>query len=298
MKRRLMSGARSKVWADGDRIVKQVVGDQAAFEREITALKLAAHTGVVPRILDVDHKKRTVVLERLRSDRFGEDWVIDYARGLARLHQATGPEHAGLLPRQQVPDPVPFLRFVRAMDVEIGRAEDELVFEDTGKFDLVHGDPCPGNDMYSPAGARFVDFEGASLGDGLAEVVYLRIGFPTCATVSETPRELREAAEQAYFEERGFTAPLEDACVRWFVNGDALVQRAERDGTDHLAKVVDDDWFWYSTTARGRLMFRARVVATFTETHPETSALARRLLDRMNQVWEPQPIDSRRTHVS
>ncbi|SER45166.1 Phosphotransferase enzyme family protein [Lentzea albida] len=289
---------RSRVWADGDRIVKQVVGDPAAFEREITALELAEHTGVVPRILDVDHGKRTVVLERLRSDPFGEDWVIDYARGLARLHQATGPEHAGLQPRQQVPDPVPFLRFVRAMGVEIGRAEDELVFEDTGKFDLVHGDPCPGNDMYSPHGARFVDFENATLGDGVTEVVYLRIGFPTCATVSETPRELREAAEQAYFEERGFTAPLEDACVRWFVNGDALVQRAERDGTDHLARVVGEDWFWYSTTARGRLMFRARVVATFTETHPETSALARRLLDRMNQVWEPQPIDTRRTHIS
>ncbi|WP_330277574.1 aminoglycoside phosphotransferase family protein [Lentzea sp. NBC_00516] len=295
---RLASGVRSRVWADGDRIIKQVVGDQVAFDREVTALKLAEHTGVVPRVLDVDHEKRTVVLERLRSDPFGEDWVIAYARGLARLHMATGPEHAGLLPRQAVPDPAPFLRFVRAMEVEIGGAENELVFEDSGKFDLVHGDPCPGNDMYTPQGARFVDLEGAALGDGLTEVVYLRIGFPTCATVTEMPRELREAAEQAYFEERGFTAGLEDACVRWLVNGDALVQRAERDGTDHLAKVVDEDWFWYSTTARGRLMFRARVVATFTETHPEMSALAQRLLDRMGQVWEPQPIGTLRTHVS
>lgn len=295
---RLKSGVRSRVWADGDRIVKQVVGDAAAFEREVTALRLAGHTGVVPRVLEVDHDQRTVVLERLRSDPPREDWVVDYARGLARLHGATGPEHAGLLPRQEIPDPVPFLRFVRAMEVEIGGAENELVFEDTGRFDLLHGDPCAGNDMYTDQGARFVDLEGAALGDGLAEVVYLRIGFPTCATVTETPRALREAAEQAYFEERGFTAPLEDACVRWFVNGDALVQRAERDGTDHLARVVDEDWFWYSTTARGRLMYRARVVATFTETHPETSALARRLLDRMGQVWEPQPIGTVRTHVS
>ncbi|MET9225315.1 hypothetical protein [Lentzea sp. NPDC003310] len=92
-------------------------------------------------------------------------------------------------------------------------------------------------------------------------------------------------------------APLEETS-RWFVDGDALVQRADRDGTDHLARVVGEDWFWYSTTARGRLMFRAAVVATFTETHPETSALARRLLDRMNRAWEPQSIDARRTHVS
>lgn len=295
---KLESGQRSNVWADGDRIIKQVIGERAAFDREITALRLAEHTGLVPRILDLDRDNQTVVMERLRSDPPEEDWVIDYARGLAKLHMATGPEHAGRLPRQPVPDPEPFLRFVRALDVEIGNAEDELNFEDTGRFDLLHGDPCPGNDMYTERGARFVDFEGAMLGDGLTELVYLRMGFPTCATVSETPRELREAAEQAYFEERGRVEPLEDACVRWLVQGDALVQRAERDGTDHLARVVDEDWFWYSTTARGRLMFRARVVAGFTETRPAMSALAGRLLERMNRIWEPQPIDARRTHIS
>ncbi len=295
----LGSSQRSHVWADGDRIVKQVIGDQAAFEREVTALGLAEHTGMVPRVLDVDHDTRTVVLERLRSDPPTEDWVVDYARGLARLHRATGPEHAGLLPRQEIPDPVPFLRFVRALEVEIGDAEDELAFEDTGKFDLLHGDPCPGNDMYTEQGARFVDLEGASLGDGVTEVVYLRMGFPTCATVTETPRELREAAEQAYFEERGCSpSGLEDACVRWLVHGDALVQRFDRDGRDHLARVVDEDWFWYSATARGRLMYRTRVVSTFTETHPKMSALARRLLERMNGIWEPQPIGTVRTHVS
>ncbi|MFD9700682.1 phosphotransferase [Lentzea sp. NPDC059081] len=294
----LGSSQRSHVRADGDRIVKQVIGDQAAFDREITALTLAEHTGVVPRIIEADHDTRTVVLERLRSDPPREDWVVDYARGLARLHMATGPEHAGALPRQEVPDPTPFLRFVRALDVEIGGAEDELAFEDTGKFDLLHGDPCPGNDLYTEQGARFVDLEGAALGDGLTEVVYLRIGFPTCAIVTETPEELREAAEQAYFAERGFTASLEDACVRWLVQGDALVQRLDRDGRDHLARVVDEDWFWYSTTARGRLMYRTRVVSTFTETHPRTSALARRLLDRMNRLWEPRPIGTVRTHVS
>ncbi|WP_045317811.1 phosphotransferase [Lentzea aerocolonigenes] len=296
--RKLASSQRSNVWADGDRIIKQVIGTREAFDREITALRLAEHTGMVPRILDVDQDDQTVVLERLRSDPPEEDWVIDYARGLARLHMATGAEHDGQLPRQEIPDPEPFLRFVRAMDVEIGKAEEELVFEDTGKFDLLHGDPCPGNDVYSEQGARFIDLEGASLGDGLSELVYLRMGFPTCATVSETPRELREAAEQAYFEERGTKSGLEDACVRWLVEGNALVQRFERDGTDHLARVVDEDWFWYSTTARGRLMFRARVVAEFTETHPEMSALARRLHERMSKVWEPQPIDTRRTHVS
>jgi hypothetical protein len=294
----LDSSQRSRVWADGDRIVKQVVGDAAAFTREITALRLAEHTGVVPRVLDVDFDTRTVVLERLRSEPPREDWMIDYARGLAKLHSATGPEHAGALPRQEIPDPAPFLRFARALDVEIGKAENELVFTDTGKFDLLHGDPCPGNDLYSDRGARFVDLEGAALGDGLTELVYLRIGFPTCALVTETPEELRKAAEQAYFEERGRTEPLEDACVRWLVRGDALVPRAERDGTDHLARAVNEDWTWVSTTARGRLMYRAQVVAQFTETHPEVSRLARRLHDRMRELWGGFEIATRRTHIS
>lgn len=296
--RKLPSSQRSNVWKDGKRIIKQVIGDPEVFEREVTALRLAEHTGVVPRVLEVDPGNQKMVLERLRSDRPEEDWVVDYARGLARLHMATGPEHAGLLPRQEVPDPEPFLRFVRAMGVEVGAAEKELVFADSGKFDLLHGDPCPGNDMYTGQGARFVDLEGAALGDGLTELVYLRVGFPTCAIVTETPRRLREAAEQAYFEERGFSADLEDACVRWWVQGDALVRRFERDGTDHLARVIDDDWFWYSATARGRLMYRTRVVAEFTEKYPEVSALAQRLLERMNQVWAPQPIGTRRTHSS
>lgn len=296
--KRLPSGQRSKVWADGGRIVKQVIGDAAAFAREVTALRLAAHTGVVPRVLDVDEDTRTVVLERLRSDPPREDWVVDYARGLARLHAATGPEHADLLPRQEIPDPEPFLRLARRLGVATGGAENELAFEDTGRFDLLHGDPCPGNDLYTEQGARFVDLEGAALGDGLTELVYLRIGFPTCAIVTETPHGLREAAERAYFAERGFTAGLEDACVRWLVQGDALVPRAERDGTDHLARVLDKDWRWYSATARARLMYRTRVVATFTDTHPRTSALARRLHERMSSLWKVRPIETVRTHVS
>ncbi|SDG08842.1 Phosphotransferase enzyme family protein [Lentzea fradiae] len=296
--KRLPSSQRSKVWADGGRIVKQVIGDAAAFSREVTALRLAAHTGVVPRVLDVDEDTRTVVLERLRSDPPREDWVVDYARGLARLHAATGPEHAGLLPRQEIPDPAPFLRFARALGVEIGGAEAELTFEDTGRFDLLHGDPCPGNDLYTERGARFIDLEGAALGDGLTELVYLRIGFPTCAIVTETPRGLREAAEQVYFAERGFTEGLEDACVRWLVQGDALVPRSERDGTDHLARVLDEDWRWYSATARARLLYRTRVVATFTDTHPRTSALAQRLHERMSRLWKVRPINTVRTHVS
>ena len=56
---RLKSGDRSRVWVDGDRIIKQVVGDPAAFDREITALRLAEHTGVVPRVLEVDYSQRT-----------------------------------------------------------------------------------------------------------------------------------------------------------------------------------------------------------------------------------------------
>jgi hypothetical protein len=45
---------------------------------------------------------------------------------------------------------------------------------------------------------RFVDFENAAWGDGLVELAYLRIGFPTCWCALAPERTLLAAAEAAY----------------------------------------------------------------------------------------------------
>jgi hypothetical protein len=132
---------------------------------------------------------------------------------------------------------------------------------------LLHGDPCPGNDLHSSGGVRFVDLEQAAVGDGTTELAYLRIGFPACWCVTDTPAGLRRDAERAYREqwraETG-TEPSRDraaACVGWLIQGDALVERALRESTDHLARVIHDDLSWGTTIARGRLLHRTTVVA-------------------------------------
>ena len=81
-------------------------------------------------------------------------------------------------------------------------------------------------------------------------------------------RQLLERAEAAYrtawHAETGTPLPeagLADACAGWLIRGDALVQRAHRVGTDHLARLPDEDWTWGTATARRRLTHRLGVVA-------------------------------------
>src|SRR5437867_2332912 len=57
-------------------------------------------------------------------------------------------------------------------------------------------------------------------------------------------------------------ADLADACASWLIRGDALVQRAERESTDQLARLRGEDWGWGTATARERLLHRLDVVAT------------------------------------
>lgn len=94
---------------------------------------------------------------------------------------------------------------------------------------LLHGDPCPGNDLHTTGGVRFIDFEQAAWGSGLMELAYLRIGFPTCWCVTASSEALLHRAEDAYrtawHAETGAALPVDltDACAGWLIRGDALV---------------------------------------------------------------------------
>ena len=148
--------------------------------------------------------------------------------------------------------------------------------------DLVHGDPCQGNVLACPDGVRFIDFEQAGAGCGIAELAYLRIGFPTCGM----PFQLRAAeiaeAEAAYLEVRDVRADtLEEHCVGWLIRGDMLVQRRLRGERDQFARLLAEDWSWGPATARQRLAHRLRVVAGFTGRLPATAALCAKSADKI-----------------
>ncbi|MFI7103744.1 aminoglycoside phosphotransferase family protein [Streptomyces sp. NPDC050161] len=320
--RRLDSSPRSRVWrvelAGGPAVVKQFVdgpGAEERYTREVTALRLAARADapVAPALLATDPAERLLVLEHLDDQRPPADWIVGYAAALARLHATARPDDAGTLPRWQGPDAADVASFIGladALEVPVPPGAsgelDDLVHRlgQAPGHALLHGDPCPGNDLHTAHGIRFIDFEQASLGSGLTELAYLRIGFPTCWCVTTAADPLLERAETAYrtaWHTATGTEPygdLTDACAGWLLRGDALVQKAHRGATDHLARIPHRDWKWGTATARQRLAHRLGVVARLTADRPDLNALSSlstALRHRMLARWPRlRPVPSHR----
>ena len=317
----LDSSPRSRVWRVrlADRrlvIVKQITdgGDTGAdantrFAREVTGLRLAGRASgpaVAPAVLATDRPSRVMVLEHVDDLGETDDWTPGYAEALARLHALTGPADAGALPAWSGPtatDAESFLALARALEVPVPStvpSELDALLErlDPARHHaLLHGDPCPGNDLRTADGVRFVDFERASLGNGLIELAYFRIGFPTCwcaLSVAAAPlAEVEDVYRTTWRDLTGRDLPgdLADACAGWLIMGDALVERAHRGTADQLARVPAEDFEWGYVSARERLVHRLGVVADMTRDHDHLhavgrlcSALAGRLLERWPQL--------------
>ncbi|MFE5796526.1 aminoglycoside phosphotransferase family protein [Streptomyces sp. NPDC056503] len=314
----LDSSPRSRVWRVrlADRrlvVVKQITddGDASAdadtrFARKVAGLRLAGRASgpaVAPAVFAVDAPSRVMVLEHLDDLGRTDDWMPGYAESLARLHALTGPADAGAVPVWSGPtaaDAESFLALARALDVPVPpTVPDELAglldrLDPTAHHALLHGDPCPGNDLRTGDGVRFVDFEQASLGNGLTELAYFRIGFPTCwCALSVTATPLAEVEDVYRSTWRGVTGEdlpgdLADACAGWLIRGDALVERAHRGTADQLARVPAEDFAWGHASARERLVHRLNVVADMTRDHDHLHALGRlgsALADRLLVRW-------------
>ncbi|MFI8823902.1 phosphotransferase [Streptomyces sp. NPDC053431] len=314
----LDSSPRSRVWrvrlADQRLVVVKQVTDggdtgadaDARFAREVAGLRLAGRaTGpaVAPALLATDASSRVMVLEYVNDLGRSDDWMPGYAESLARLHALTGPSDAGALPVWSGPtaaDAESFLALARALDVPVPpKVPHELAallerLDPTDHHALLHGDPCPGNDLRTADGVRFVDFERAALGNGLVELAYFRIGFPTCwCAMSVTGVPLTEVEQVYRTTWRGLTGrdvpgDLADACAGWLIQGDALVERAHRGTVDQLARVPAEDFEWGHVSARERLVHRLGVVADMTRDHDHLHALGRlssALADRLLERW-------------
>ncbi len=309
-RRQLASSPRSLVWTadlgSTPVVVKQVIGEPAAatrFEREVTALTLAARADppVAPRLLGTDPAHHVLVLEYVASVPLPEDWLVGYATALARLHATTTEADAGALPRWSPPDTtdvLAFLKLARNFDVAVPRLVggelDALLrrAQPSGRPALLHGDPCPPNDLHTATGVRWVDFERASLGDGLTELAYLRIGFPTCWCATAPEPEAAELAYAAAWRAATGTDPtgdLTDACACWLLRGDALVEQARRGTTDHLAEALHTDWAWGTATARQRLLHRLGVVAELATDDTALPAFGRLCADLRDQAGTRWP---------
>jgi hypothetical protein len=112
-----------------------------------------------------------------------------------------------------------FLDLARALGATVrAGVDDELDallerLRTAGSAALLHGDPCPGNEITTTGGLRFVDLEGAAAGAGINELAYLRIGFPTCWCVRSTPAPVLLAAEQAAADGRAGLAAIVRLCL-------------------------------------------------------------------------------------
>ena len=328
--RRLPSSPRSAVWLaefDGSpAVVKQIVAGpdaQHRYGREVTALRLAARMNppVVPAVLATLPRVRLLVLERLTDKRPRAGWVRLWATGLARLHASTGPADAGSLPRWRGPGPADVRAFLSLAAALAGPLPDPVLDEVAGELErllvrldqrtghaLLHGDPCPGNDLYAEGAVRFLDLEGAALGNGLVELAYLRIGFPTCwcaTSVAEAELQAAEADYRQVFRSLTGNEPagdLTDACVGWLISGDALVERALRGTPEHpsahLTAVLQQDWTWGTATARQRLAHRLAVVAGLCADRDDLAATGRlctAVRAGLRQRWPtPAPLPSTR----
>lgn len=60
------------------------------------------------------------------------------------------------------------------------------------------GDICPDNNLLTPSGLRFIDFENAEYHSAFLDAAYLRMPFSSCWCVFRLPPELAAAAEAAY----------------------------------------------------------------------------------------------------
>ncbi|MEV0278824.1 aminoglycoside phosphotransferase family protein [Streptomyces sp. NPDC050610] len=289
-------------------VVKQLVegpGADERYAREVAAHRIAARAEipVAPTLLATDPEERMLVLEHLEHRTPSADWLVGYATALARLHATARPDDAAALPRWRGPgqaDINSFLELAKTLKapVPLGVSDElqDLVsrLAQAPGHALLHGDPCPGNDLHTATGVKFIDFEQASLGNGLMELAYPRIGFPTCWCVTSASVPLLERAERAYraaWRTATGSAPegdLADACTGWLLRGDALVERAHREGADHLARLPHQDWEWGTATARQRLAHRLGVVSHMTAAHASltrVSTLTAEMRHRMLTRW-------------
>ena len=311
------SGVRVTEMTEAER---QIEAD-ARFATELAAYERLTATGCqsVPRLIGALPEARTLILEALDGselvavlagdDRRGKvDALLALARALADIHgcgmtrppTADDLDQVGLAKMSSLRTGTARLaRETSHLDPEPALGELDGVVERLsrgGAFATwLHGDPCPGGNIFVAGDqARLVDLEAAGPGHAAVEAAYLRMGFPTCWCAGYLSEAVLAPVESAYRDalapycpsardDEAWAVALADSCLWWALDGNTLVQRAERGRADLIDLALDRDWTWGTATARQRLVLRLSRAADALNVTGHAPAL-RQLVERAAQA--------------
>jgi Phosphotransferase enzyme family len=161
-----------------------------------------------------------------------------------------------------------------------------LLLDETGYHGLVHGDACPDNVRFLDGRCRIFDFEHSGWGAVVLDASYLLAPFPSCWCFGRLPASVAAPAMSAY---RG---RLEAAGIglgpSWDVAMTAALGAWIVAWGDAIAKVLEEDDKWGTTTMRPRLLTWLR---SFTSAAgrsgvlPGLRVLAGGLHERLSARW-------------
>ena len=304
--------------ATGRSVVMKRRADPDTFGVELAALEYLDEMPepVAPRLLGADADAGILLMEDLGPGASLADSLLTGDRSRVRADlvsyaEALGSMHAWSMGRPRDPrlgtPPWPGA-VTRGKDAFLGAAVSlglaaaaagtagteidqlSLLLDGTGYHGLVHGDACPDNVRFLDGRCRIFDFEHSGWGAVALDASYLLAPFPSCWCFGRLPASVTAPAMAAY---RG---RLEAAGIglgpSWDVAMTAALGAWIVVWGDAIAKVLEEDQEWGTTTMRPRLLTWLR---SFTSAAgrsgvlPGLRVLAGGLHERLSARW-PQAV--------
>jgi Ser/Thr protein kinase RdoA (MazF antagonist) len=306
--------ARLHLATDRCVVLKKRAGEDT-FGVELAALEYlnGMPDPVAPRLLGADAEAGIVLMEDLGPGPSLADSLLTGDRSRVRADlvsyaEALGSVHAWSMRRPRDPrlgtPPWPgdgargkdaFLGAAVSLGLAAAGARTEigqlsLMLAETGYQGLVHGDACPDNVRFLDGRCRIFDFEHSGWGPVVLDASCLLAPFPSCWCFGRLPASVAAPAMAAY---RG---RLEAAGIGlgppWDVAMTAALGAWIVAWGDAIAKVLEEDKEWGTTTMRPRLLTWLR---SFTSAAgrsgvlPGLRLLAGGLHERLSARW-PQAV--------
>lgn len=301
--------------AAGRSVVMKRRAEKDSFGVELAALEYLNQMPepVAPRLLGADADAGIVLMEdlgpgasladslltgdrsRVRAD------LVSYAEALGAMHAWSMRRPGGRgLGTPPWPGAVSrgkdaFLRAAASLGLPVAAAGTEVdqlcvMLNEPGYHGLVHGDACPDNVRFLDGRCRIFDFEHSGWGAVVLDASYLLAPFPSCWCFGRLPASVAAPAMSAY---RGrLQAAGIDLGPSWDVAMTAALGTWIIAWGDTIAKVLEEDSQWGTTTMRPRLLTWLR---SFTSAAgqsgvlPGLRVLAAELHERLSARW-PQTL--------